>query len=725
MTVDEYAWPLAELGEAIAEMGRRTGLAVMAAALPGSPPSRCATDPSALADWLDQTAAGLGLETEAVETSYARMETLLRHSPPALLRLPTSGAALQGAGGTFLALLGSRGERLRLLGPDGKTHWVAVEAVRLRLCGDWEAPLLAGIDALLNEAEMAESRRASVRTALLNEQLADAHLSDCWLLRSAPSASLWEQARHSKLLGSLGIAFAADILYQALLLLSWAMIGQGALQGHFEWGWLWAWALLLFSLIPVQTVVAWAQQRLLLESTLLLRQRLLYGALRLDPESVRHGGVGYFLDRVLDVEALEGLVLSGGFGTLLAGVQLATAGVVLYLGMGGGLHVALLLLVVLYTLLAGWFYYRRFKVWDEAHRELTTDLVEQMVGHRTRLAQEAPSRRHADEDRLLVRYLKASERRDTSQLFLGNAIPQAWLLLGLAWLSYQALTQPASATTLAVSVGGVLLAGRSLGQLVLGAASLVRALVAWQEIAPLAQAADSAPGIAADPGLAARAAEQSAANGQRRPEIVEGIPLLTGHQVSFRYRADDTPVLAGCDISISVGERLLLEGPSGGGKSTLAGLLAGVRRPDNGLLLLNGYDQQTLGEENWRRQAVLAPQFHENFIFTGTLAFNLLLGRGWPPAADDLHEAEAVCRELGLGDLLDRMPGGLMQEVGESGWQLSHGERSRLFMARALLQEASLLVLDESFAALDPESLEQALRCVWRRVPTLVVIAHP
>lgn len=87
-----------------------------------------------------------------METSYTRIETLLRRSPPALLRIATSDAALQSAGGLFLALLGSRGERLRLLGPDGKTHWVAVEAVRLRLCGDWEAPLLAGIDALLDEA---------------------------------------------------------------------------------------------------------------------------------------------------------------------------------------------------------------------------------------------------------------------------------------------------------------------------------------------------------------------------------------------------------------------------------------------------------------------------------------------------------------------------------------------------------------------------------------------
>ena len=81
--------------------------------------------------------------------------------------------------------------------------------------------------------------------------------------------------------------------------------------------------------------------------------------------------------------------------------------------------------------------------------------------------------------------------------------------------------------------------------------------------------------------------------------------------------------------------------------------------------------------------------------------------------------------ELGLGDLLRRMPSGMMQTVGETGWQLSHGERSRLFLARALLQDAPLTILDESFAALDPESLEACLTCVLRRARTLAVIAHP
>ena len=71
------------------------------------------------------------------------------------------------------------------------------------------------------------------------------------------------------------------------------------------------------------------------------------------------------------------------------------------------------------------------------------------------------------------------------------------------------------------------------------------------------------------------------------------------------------------------------------------------------------------------------------------------------------------------------MPSGLQQIVGESGWQLSPGERSSLYMARALLQRAGVVVLDESFAALDPENLEQALDCALRRAPALVVIAHP
>jgi ATP-binding cassette subfamily B protein len=70
------------------------------------------------------------------------------------------------------------------------------------------------------------------------------------------------------------------------------------------------------------------------------------------------------------------------------------------------------------------------------------------------------------------------------------------------------------------------------------------------------------------------------------------------------------------------------------------------------------------------------------------------------------------------------MPGGLQQSVGESGWQLSQGERGRVFLARALLQHSDVVILDESFAALDPESLQQAVQFSANYANTLVIVAH-
>jgi ATP-binding cassette subfamily B protein len=100
------------------------------------------------------------------------------------------------------------------------------------------------------------------------------------------------------------------------------------------------------------------------------------------------------------------------------------------------------------------------------------------------------------------------------------------------------------------------------------------------------------------------------------------------------------------------------------------------------------------------------------------------MGRRWPAEASDLIEAERVCRELGLGDLLERLPAGLHQTVGETGWRLSQGEQTRVFLARALLQQPELLVLDESFSALDSENVERAMRCVGNRAQAVLAIAH-
>jgi ATP-binding cassette subfamily B protein len=306
---------------------------------------------------------------------------------------------------------------------------------------------------------------------------------------------------------------------------------------------------------------------------------------------------------------------------------------------------------------------------------------------------------------------------DRSAMWLTALVPRGWLLLGLLALAPAFALTSTSPGQLAVGLGGVLLALRALQRLTAGLSNLAGASIAWKHISTLLRAAERP--------LESRPLHSAHLSGGQQDSPKREQPLLEAHDLNFCYRARGIPVLRECSLRIHHGDRIILEGPSGGGKSTLAAMLTGLRLPDSGLLLLDGLDRQTVGLNGWRRQVAAAPQFHENHVLTGTFAFNVLMGSGWPPRPEAFEKAETICRELGLQDLLQRMPAGLLQSVGESGWQLSQGERSRLFIARALLQGAELIVLDESFASLDPENLTRALRCVLDRAKTLLVIAHP
>jgi ATP-binding cassette subfamily B protein len=275
-------------------------------------------------------------------------------------------------------------------------------------------------------------------------------------------------------------------------------------------------------------------------------------------------------------------------------------------------------------------------------------------------------------------------------------------------------------------LGGVLFATQALGKLTAGFQSMVSLVIAWEQVGPLFGAAARAKEMQSLDFFSQRGVELSA----RVPdtsldEQAYGEPLLLARDILFRYRPQGKAVIENCSLQINKGDRLLLEGSSGSGKSTLAALLTGLRKPESGALLLQGIDRQIIGTDEWRRRVVMAPQFQENYVFSETFAFNLLMGRRWPPRPEDLEDAEVICRELGLDEVLRKMPSGFQQMLGESGWQLSHGERSRLFIARTLLQSADLIVLDESFGALDPENLNRSLRTVLNRAPTLLVIAHP
>jgi ATP-binding cassette subfamily B protein len=709
--LEKLTWPVSKLGEALSALARRSGLAPRPIDVP-RPPATLGQgdDEGALGQWVMAAAGRLGLEAEPVGAPYPELEGLIRGAAPALLRLRT-GEEL-----CFLALLRGGRRTVLVLTPDLEVQRLPLEAVRAALCQRIEASIRQEVDRLLEEAGVPQRRHARARTAILRQRLAGVGIGGCWLLRLAPGASFWRQVGQARLPRHLLAFVGAHAVQYVLLPLSWWLVGRGALQGRLEQGWLVAWALILLTMIPVRLLRLWWQSLFAIGVGGLLKKRLLFGALRLEPDEIRHQGAGQLLGRVAESEAVESLALIGGFLGLVSMIELIVGVVILSTGAGGGFHVLLLLVWVALTLFVAWRYFRSSTRWTEARRDMTHDLVERMVGHRTRLAQQVPERWHDGEDEALANYVGESRAMDQIITILWALVPRGWLVLGLLVLAPVFVAGQTSVEGLAIGLGGVLFVYQALKKLSGGLTTLVDAGVAWGQVAPLFRAA-ARPEVVGSPAFALTAASSA--------EVAEnGQPVLDVHDVSFRYRERAEPVLRGCHLRIQPGDRLLLEGPSGGGKSTLTALLIGLRPLESGLVLLRGLDRQTLGADGWRRRVVAAPQFHENFILTETFLFNLLMGRGWPPRIEDVEEAEAICQELGLGDLLERMPAGLLQMVGESGWQLSHGERSRLYIARALLQGADLIVLDESFGALDPENLHQAMRCVLRRAPTLLVIAH-
>ncbi len=697
------AWPLERAGEAMEALARRARLSCREVAIPIAP---FGATGEGLNQWIQDAAGWFGLEAEPVTIVYSELLETVGGAAPALIHI----AATDGQPGKVLALAKSAGQRAAsLLGPDGVERRISFPAVRSVLCESAEASVADEVERLLDAAQVSGGRRAPVRARLMGERLAAKRASVAWLLRDDPGVSLWRSAKQARLLGRLGRLAAAHLFQYLLGLLGWWLIGRALLEGRFDRGLLVAWLLLLLTLIPIQLLSSQLSARLSIDAGALLKQRLFAGALRLIPDSVRHQGAGQLLSQVFDTEAVESLAIGGVFLGLVAVLELVIADAVIAFGAGGLPHVLALLGWTGLTALFTWRYFHSCRRWTRQRLTMTHDLVERMVGHRTRLAQEQAEHWHDADDQTLERYLEQSRAMDLAAVYLEGWVPRGWLVLGVLCL-FPAFARGDSATALAVGIGGTLLAYRALRKLTASLSRLATAAIACQNVASLFRAAaDAEPH-----GSPALAKKESCSN---------GCVLLEAHELTFRYADRAEPVLRGCNLEVRQGERLLLEGPSGAGKSTLASLLVGLRTPSSGLLLLDGLDRHTLGGA-WRRRVVAAPQFHENYVFLAPFSFNLLVGRAWPPSDGDLREAAAICRELELGPLLKRMPAGLHQMVGETGWQLSHGERSRLYIARALLQGADLVVLDESFAALDPETLQCAIECVLRRAKTLLVIAH-
>ncbi len=202
-----------------------------------------------------------------------------------------------------------------------------------------------------------------------------------------------------------------------------------------------------------------------------------------------------------------------------------------------------------------------------------------------------------------------------------------------------------------------------------------------------------------------------ASNGRARGEIrARGLTL--GY--------DDTPVLKDIDLHIAAGETIGIVGPPGSGKSTLIRALLKLYPYARGSLQLDGEEVADL-DRHWLRQQI-AVVLQEPFLYSKSIRANLTIGREQAPEAE-LHRAVS---DAAIATSIERFPRGFEEMVGERGVTLSGGQRQRLALARALLKEPPVLVLDDSLSAVDTGTERQILEALKRRQgrQTTIIIAH-
>jgi ATP-binding cassette subfamily B protein len=198
---------------------------------------------------------------------------------------------------------------------------------------------------------------------------------------------------------------------------------------------------------------------------------------------------------------------------------------------------------------------------------------------------------------------------------------------------------------------------------------------------------------------------------------------VTLRDVRFGYDEGST-VLAGVDLEIAPGESLALVGSTGSGKSTIARLLLRFYDPDAGSVMLDGIELRQLRVDDVRRAVGIV--FEETLLFNDTVAANIAFAS---PRIDPVADRNAVAQAAalaGAGDFIESLPDGYDTVLGERGYSLSGGQRQRIAIARAVLADPRVLILDDATSAVDP-SKEHEIRSAMSTVMegrTTIVIAH-
>ncbi|MEI7031150.1 ABC transporter ATP-binding protein [Streptomyces pratensis] len=228
-------------------------------------------------------------------------------------------------------------------------------------------------------------------------------------------------------------------------------------------------------------------------------------------------------------------------------------------------------------------------------------------------------------------------------------------------------------------------------------------------------------GVSAADGIAAlRTAEPGVRDAGTLPAAWRTAPDIRFEHVCFSHPGSGRPALDGVTFTAAAGRTTAVVGPSGAGKSTLLSLLLRQRDPDSGHVTAAGTDIAAYTLASLRRGIAVVSQ--ETYLFHATIAENLRVAR---PAATD-EQLRAAARTAGIDQEIARLPDGYATLVGERGATLSGGQRQRLALARALLADAPVLVLDEATSAVDERGEARIVRELLAagRGRTCLVVAH-